>query len=238
MNTIQLYSFPFNDLDEDISIGNQAFYGSGIQGDVVLKTKSSVGVNAFASCKRLNSLLFTHTMNTGPYVNISTTKNIYGNMSSSFRCYVPLNIFYAKAPYVYNSSTNATDAEQLMPYLTADADSKYQIVCFPTVKNYSGKDVYSLNIDLGPYFKAGGKLYRVGCKTQNPVNASGIYGYFPIITTDAVLKKIDGMLCEAIRIISTGKRGGGKYRVSYQTIREWDFRSLVSRWYRHLKRGK
>ena len=174
MNTIQLYSFPFNDLDEDISIGNQAFYGSGIQGDVVLKTKSSVGVNAFASCKRLNSLLFTHTMNTGPYVNISTTKNIYGDMSSSFRCYVPLNIFYAKAPYVYNSSTNATDAEQLMPYLTADADSKYQIVCFPTVKNYSGKDVYSLNIDLGPYFKAGGKLYRVGCKTQNPVNASGI----------------------------------------------------------------
>ena len=174
MNTIQLYSFPFNDLDEDISIGNQAFYGSGIQGDVVLKTKSSVGVNAFASCKRLNSLLFTHTMNTGPYVNISTTKNIYGNMSSSFRCYVPLNIFYAKAPYVYNSSTNATAAEQLMPYLTADADSKYQIVCFPTVKNYSGKDVYSLNIDLGPYFKAGGKLYRVGCKTQNPVNASGI----------------------------------------------------------------
>lgn len=73
---------------------------------------------------------------------------------------------------------------------------------------------------------------------RNTVNASGIYGYFPIITTDVGLKKIDGMLCEAIRIISTGKRGGGKYRVSYQTIREWDFRSLVSRWYRHLKRGK
>ena len=68
------------------------------------------------------------------------------------------------------------------------------------------------------------------------VAVSGIRTSFRIVTVPDGLRKIDRMICDAIRTAVSGKTGSGKYRIPYKTIRSWGYRSLVSQYYQRLSR--
>ena len=68
------------------------------------------------------------------------------------------------------------------------------------------------------------------------VKTSGIRSSFRIVTVPEGLRKIDRMICDAIRTAVTGKTGKGKYRLSYKTIQAWGYRSLVSQYYMQLSK--
>ena len=51
--------------------------------------------------------------------------------------------------------------------------------------------------------------------------------FFPCLTTDRGLKQIDSCLQEYIRYAVTGRHYKGNYRIGYQKIKQWGYRSLV-----------
>ena len=55
--------------------------------------------------------------------------------------------------------------------------------------------------------------------------------YFPVITTDRSLKELDAYLLESIRYLATGKHTKANYRLRYETIRAYGFKSLVHAYY-------
>ena len=59
--------------------------------------------------------------------------------------------------------------------------------------------------------------------------------FFPIITTSKTLSELDRYMVECIRFIRTGKHTKGNYRLRYDTIKSYGFRSLVHEYYRGLK---
>lgn len=73
-------------------------------------------------------------------------------------------------------------------------------------------------------------------QANQSMQRSGIFASFRIVTVPDGLRKIDRMICEAIRTVSTGKNGKAKYRISYEAIRSWGYSSLVNRYYRRLSR--
>lgn len=73
---------------------------------------------------------------------------------------------------------------------------------------------------------------------DHSIAKSGITSAFRIVTVPDGLRQIDRIITDAVRTAVTGKTGKGKYRLSYQTIQEWGYRSLVSRYYRHLSRNE
>ncbi len=56
--------------------------------------------------------------------------------------------------------------------------------------------------------------------------------FFPNITTDKSLKEIDEYMRQYIRYIITGRHYKGNYRISYNQIKEWGYRSLVNEYYK------
>ncbi|MBQ8327192.1 MAG: group II intron reverse transcriptase domain-containing protein [Lachnospiraceae bacterium] len=56
--------------------------------------------------------------------------------------------------------------------------------------------------------------------------------FFPNLTTDAGLKIIDQYLQEYIRYTVTGRHYKGNYRIKYETLKEWGYRSLVHEYYK------
>ena len=69
------------------------------------------------------------------------------------------------------------------------------------------------------------------------ITASEISFGFHIVTVPDGLRQIDHMICDAIRVVATGKTGKGRYRLSYKTIREWGYHSLVSKYYHWLSKN-
>ena len=59
--------------------------------------------------------------------------------------------------------------------------------------------------------------------------------FFPIITTSESLAELDRYMVECIRYIRTGKHTKANYRLRYETIKSYGFRSLVHEYYRGLK---
>lgn len=55
--------------------------------------------------------------------------------------------------------------------------------------------------------------------------------FFPIISTDEGLRKIDKYMQDYIRYIITGRHYKGNYRISYEKIKELGYISLVHIWY-------
>lgn len=55
--------------------------------------------------------------------------------------------------------------------------------------------------------------------------------FFPVITTDESLKELDSYLLENIRFLATGKHTKANYRLRYETIKGYGFRSLVHEYY-------
>ena len=65
--------------------------------------------------------------------------------------------------------------------------------------------------------------------------------FFPHLTTDAGLKKIDEYMQRYIRYAVTGRHYKGNYRIRYETMKKWGYRSLVNEYYKWknaLEKGK
>lgn len=59
--------------------------------------------------------------------------------------------------------------------------------------------------------------------------------FFPHLTVDTGLKVIDAYLLEYIRYAVTGRHYKGNYRIRYETLKEWGYRSLVHEYYEARK---
>lgn len=55
--------------------------------------------------------------------------------------------------------------------------------------------------------------------------------FFPHLTVDTGLKTIDAYFQEYIRYAVTGRHYKGNYRIRYETLKEWGYRSLVHEYY-------
>ena len=72
------------------------------------------------------------------------------------------------------------------------------------------------------------KLYT--SESNSEVNWS--WWYFPLITTDRSLKKIDTYMQDCVRYVTTGKRTKAKYNLRYEQMTEYGMHSLVNMWYK------
>ena len=61
--------------------------------------------------------------------------------------------------------------------------------------------------------------------------------FFPNITTDRSLKEIDEYMQQYIRYVITGRHYKGNYKITYEQMKEWGYRSLVYEYYKTKKRG-
>lgn len=55
--------------------------------------------------------------------------------------------------------------------------------------------------------------------------------FFPCLTTDAGLRELDACLLQYVRYAVTGRHYKGNYRIRYQTVKDWGYRSLVHAYY-------
>jgi len=60
--------------------------------------------------------------------------------------------------------------------------------------------------------------------------------FFPNLTTDAGLKEIDAYMQQYIRYAVTGRHYKGNYKIKYEKMKEWGYRSLVHEYYAWKKR--
>lgn len=61
--------------------------------------------------------------------------------------------------------------------------------------------------------------------------------FFPNITTDRSLKEIDEYMQQYIRYVITGRHYKGNYKVTYEQMKKWGYKSLVHEYYKTKKRG-
>ncbi len=61
--------------------------------------------------------------------------------------------------------------------------------------------------------------------------------FFPNLTTDKGLKEIDAYMQQYIRYAVTGRHYKGNYRIRYETLKEWGYRSLVHEYYGYRSCG-
>ena len=59
--------------------------------------------------------------------------------------------------------------------------------------------------------------------------------FFPNLTVDTGLRTIDAYLQEYIRYTVTGRHYKGNYRIRYDTLKKWGYRSLVHEYYKDCK---
>lgn len=58
--------------------------------------------------------------------------------------------------------------------------------------------------------------------------------FFPNITEDAGLREIDAYMQQYIRYTVTGRHYKGNYRITYEQLKEWGYKSLVHEYYKFL----
>ena len=56
--------------------------------------------------------------------------------------------------------------------------------------------------------------------------------FFPNLTTDAGLREVDAYMQQYIRYVVTGRHYKGNFRIRYETLKEWGYRSLVHEYYK------
>lgn len=61
--------------------------------------------------------------------------------------------------------------------------------------------------------------------------------FFPNLTTDRGLKIIDAYMQQYIRYCVTGRHYKGNYRITYEQMKEWGYRSLVAEYYAYKRQG-
>lgn len=59
--------------------------------------------------------------------------------------------------------------------------------------------------------------------------------FFPNLTVDTGLRIVDAYMQECIRYTVTGRHYKGNYRIRYETLKEWGYRSLVHEYYASRK---
>ena len=59
--------------------------------------------------------------------------------------------------------------------------------------------------------------------------------FFPYLTTDRGLKEIDAYMQQYIRHTVTGRHYKGNYRIRYETMKTWGYRSLVNEFYKNFE---
>ena len=59
--------------------------------------------------------------------------------------------------------------------------------------------------------------------------------YFPLLNVDDGLRQIDLVVQEYIRYTVTGKHYKGNYRISYEQLKKWGYRSLVNAYWKYQK---
>ena len=59
--------------------------------------------------------------------------------------------------------------------------------------------------------------------------------FFPNLTTDQSLKELDAYMQQYIRYCVTGRHYKGNYRISYEQLKRWGYRSLVAEYYAYRK---
>lgn len=62
--------------------------------------------------------------------------------------------------------------------------------------------------------------------------------FFPILTVDTGLKELDAYFQQYIRYTVTGRHYKGNYRISYETLKSWGYRSLVHEYYKSKEAAK
>lgn len=74
---------------------------------------------------------------------------------------------------------------------------------------------------------------------ENPIAGDLTWAkwYFPVITTDKSLKRIDAYAQDCIRYLATGKRTKKRFDFRYDAIRDLGYKSLVNAYYR-FREGK
>ena len=55
--------------------------------------------------------------------------------------------------------------------------------------------------------------------------------FFPCLTVDTGLRKLDAYLLQYIRYAATGRHYKGGFRIRYETVKSWGYRSLVHAYY-------
>lgn len=59
--------------------------------------------------------------------------------------------------------------------------------------------------------------------------------FFPCLTTAEGLKEIDAYMQQYIRYCVTGRHYKGNYRITYEQMKDWGYRSLVNEYYKQFK---
>lgn len=75
------------------------------------------------------------------------------------------------------------------------------------------------------------KLYDSGDGTE----FSWSRWFFPCLTTDNGLKEIDAYMQQYVRYCCTGRHYKGNYRIAYEQIKQWGYKSLVHEYYEYHK---
>ncbi len=70
-----------------------------------------------------------------------------------------------------------------------------------------------------------------GCKSEGTPEFTWNRWFFPNLTVDTGLREIDSYLQEYIRYAVTGRHYKGNFRIRYETLKEWGYRSLVHEYY-------
>ena len=72
-------------------------------------------------------------------------------------------------------------------------------------------------------------------ESEDPDQLNWSRWFFPVINEVSGLREIDHYLQQNIRFVATGKHNGANYRIRYEQLRSFGYRSLVSEYYRFLK---
>ena len=60
--------------------------------------------------------------------------------------------------------------------------------------------------------------------------------FFPHLTVDDGLREIDAYMQQYIRFTVTGRHYKGNYRIRYEQMKEWGYRSLVNEYYKYQQK--
>ena len=62
--------------------------------------------------------------------------------------------------------------------------------------------------------------------------------YFPVITTDASLRRLDGYMQDCVRFIVAGHHGKKRYNLRYAALKAWGYRPLAAEYWRLRAAGR
>lgn len=83
------------------------------------------------------------------------------------------------------------------------------------------------------------KFYGKGASGEDTDNEfSWKRWFFPHLTSDAGLREIDAYMQQYIRFAVTGRHYKGNYRIRYEQMKEWGYKSLVHEFYEWKERDK